>query len=130
LCLLKINNNKIMGNKESWSSDFQGKDIEEAYAKVFGGKVVGGHNDGGKDIDTRDKDIPFIQAKSSEVGVEDSLGKSAIRKKFIPLVMGEPGAKKEMIESLKKYGGWVGKDEPNRQQILEKIAKIRDYCNG
>ena len=117
-----------MSKESVWTAELQGDDVEQAYAEIFGTKVTGGFHDHGKDVLTGDKEIPFLQIKSSPRGAISFLAESVKRKNFIPIAIGEPGTKEEIIESVKKYGGWVGKDEPNRQKILEGIAKARELC--
>lgn len=110
------------------SAEFHGDDVEQAYAEIFNTKPVGGFHDNGKDVLTGDKEVPFLQIKSSLIGARSFLKESLKRKKFIPIAIGEPGAKDEMIETIKKYGGWVAKDEPNREKILNSIKEVRTYC--
>ncbi len=119
-----------MSNFKEWSAEFQGDDVEQAYAEVFGTKVIGGFNDKGKDIETGDKEIPFLQIKSSVEGAKSFLAESLKRKKFIPIAIGEPGTKEEMLATIKEYGGWIGKDEPDRKKILEGIAQIKILCGA
>jgi hypothetical protein len=113
---------------EAWSGNFQGDDVEAAYAAIFGQGINGGFNDHGLDIPTGDTDIPFIQVKSSVVGAKTFLAKSLKMHQFIPIALGDPGAKEEMIESLKKFGGWVGPDIPDREKLLQGIAQVRQVC--
>ncbi len=108
--------------------EFIGRDAEEVYAKVFGGKIVGGVRDGGKDVSTNDPEIPIVQVKSSIDGAKVSVKKSVEFKRFIPIVVGEPGSREEMIESLKKFGAWIGYNIPDRDFYLTAIAKARNMC--
>lgn len=119
-------------SKFEYEAQFLGNDVEQAYANVFGTEVVGGIGDGGLDVETGDKELPFIQIKSSLEGAKPFLKESLRRKKFIPIAIGEPGSKEEMIESLKKFGGWIGKDESEslRQKTLDAISQVRDFCQG
>jgi len=115
-------------SSEGWSVEHQGKDVEEAYAAIFNKGINGGFNDHGLDVPTGYEEIPFVQIKSSVDGAMAFLAKSIKLHKFIPICIGDPGAKEEMIESLKKFGGWVGQDIPNRQRLLEGIAGVRELC--
>ncbi len=115
-------------SKEAWSGAFQGDDLEEAYANIFQQGITGGFNDHGLDIPTGDSEIPFVQVKSSIKGVKDFLAESIKRHKFISIVLGDPGTKEEMMESLRKVGGWVGRDIENRDKILQGIAGVRELC--
>ncbi len=117
-----------MNKNEGWSPEHQGNDVEEAYASIFGRGKNGGFDDHGLDVATGDVEIPFIQVKSSVDGAKAFLAKSIRLHKFIPIALGDPGEKEEMLESLKKFGGWVGPDIPNREKILQGIAGVRELC--
>ena len=106
--------------------DFIGRDIEEVYAKLFGaGKPVGGLRDGGKDIPTGLKDMPFVQTKGSIQEAYKFSEKSKEFGRFIPICVGEPGTKEEVVESLRSYGAWFEKDIPHRQELLQEYRKRR-----
>lgn len=105
------------------SSDFVGNDFEYAYAKAFGGEVSGGFDDGGRDVII--PKIGGVQVKASADGAKSFLAVSIKRNQFIPLCVGEPGAQQDMIESLKRFGAWVGNDIPNRVALLTGIAQVR-----
>lgn len=114
-------------------AQFYGDDVEQAYAKLFGTKITGGIGDGGLDVPTGDPEIPYVQVKSSFVGARDFFKESLRRKDFIPVVIGEPGTKEEVMQSLKEFGGWVGKDEGGREKFLKNILGVRetiDKLNG
>ena len=107
---------------------FIGDDFEVAYAKAFGGTVNGGFHDHGKDVV-----IPGfggVQVKASVAGAKEFLTVSLKRKQFIPLCVGEPGAKEEMIASLKEFGAWIGSEISGRDQLLAGIAQIRTMLQG
>lgn len=114
--------------EKAWSpTDFLGNDVEEAYAQIFGaGKPEGGVGDAGKDVATGEREIPYVQIKSSWDRARVFLAKSLERKKFIPLCVGEPGSKEEMLASIREFGAWLAKDIPNRDALLPKIKEIRD----
>lgn len=112
---------------QSGFSDFIGRDIEEAYAKVFGaGPPVGGFKDGGKDVPTGLRDMPFVQTKGSVWKAEEFIKKSKEFGKFIPICVGEPGTKEEIIESLRNFGVWLERDIPRRQKFLEYFKERRN----
>ncbi len=105
------------------SAQFTSDELEQAVAKVLGGKVQGGFGDKGKDVLV--PEIGGVQVKSSVTGAREFLGVSLKRHQFIPLCVGEPGAKREMIASLEKYGAWFGNDIPNRVALLSQVAQVR-----
>ena len=107
------------------TKEFVGAELEEAYAEVFGGRVTGGFSDNGLDVATGDRSIPFVQVKSSVPFALAFLTESLRRRRFIPLCVGEPSGKEEMLSSLRTRGGWVGHDIPRRGEILEGIARVR-----
>lgn len=113
---------------EGWSAEYQGDDVEKAYAEIFGQGTNGGFNDHGLDVPTGDTEIPFIQVKSSVDGAKSFLAKSIKMHQFIPIALGDPGAREEMLDSLKRFGGWVGPDIPGREKILKGIAGVRELC--
>ncbi|MDP3661612.1 MAG: hypothetical protein Q8R17_02070 [bacterium] len=108
------------------SKEFVGAELEQAYAEVFGGAVNGGWSDGGKDVATNDSEIPAVQVKSSVPFALAFLKESLRRRRFIPICVGDPSGKEEMLHSLKKFGGYVGNDIPRRVEILEGIARVRE----
>lgn len=110
------------------SREFVGAELEQAYAKAFGGKVVGGFSDGGVDIATGDENIPAVQVKSSVPFALSFLKESIRRRHFIPVCVGEPSDKEEMLDTLKRFGGYVGRDIPRRGEILDGIARVRELC--
>ncbi len=108
---------------------FVGDDFEEAYAKIFNCSVVGGIRDGGKDLELHRASIPFVQVKASWRGAYEFLCMSLHRKHFIPLCIGEPSnSAEEMINSIVKFGAWIGKDIAKRDELLIAVAKIRSLC--
>ncbi|MEK7091523.1 MAG: hypothetical protein AAB900_00895 [Patescibacteria group bacterium] len=110
--------------------DFLGNEQDEAYANAFGAEITDGFQDGGKDLRMNDPEVPEIQVKSSKEGVKHFLIKSIEKEEFIPICVGEPGTKKEMLESIQKFGAWVGRDIPGREEFLGNIAKVRDLCHS
>lgn len=102
---------------------FVGEDFESAYERAFGGRRNGGFGDGGRDILV--PGFGGVQVKASPKGAMSFLQESLRRGRFIPLCIGEPGAKEEMLESLKKFGAWVGKEVPGRNELLGGIAQVR-----
>ncbi|MFA6295160.1 MAG: hypothetical protein WC666_01910 [Candidatus Paceibacterota bacterium] len=108
------------------SSEFVGQEFEKAYAKVFQGAIVGGFNDHGHDVAIAG--FGFVQIKASVDGLRNFLTESLRQKKFIPVCVGEPGKKAEMLSSLRDFGGWVGKEIPRRLQLLAGIAQVKNLC--
>lgn len=107
-----------------------GDDTENAYAQAFGTRVIGGVDDGGLDVPTGDRDIPFIQVKSSVGGLTAFLARSLRRKQFIPVCVGEPGAREEMLQHLKEYGAWIGSDIQDRVKIFIAVQQVRYLCTA
>ncbi len=105
-----------------------GNDTENAYAKAFGSRVTGGIGDGGLDVPTGDSDVPFIQVKSSVKGLQTFLAESLRRKQFIPVCVGEPGAKEEMLRQLKQHGAWIGSDIRDRLKVTTAVSQVRNLC--
>lgn len=112
----------------SFTSRMTGDDTENAYAKVFGTRVIGGIGDGGLDVSTGDSDVPFVQIKSSVKGLQAFLAESLRRKQFIPVCVGEPGAREEMLWQLKQHGAWIGSDIRDRMKITTAVCQIRSLC--
>ena len=112
----------------AFMSRMTGDDTESAYAKAFGSRVIGGIGDGGLDVSTGDSDVPFVQIKSSVKGLQAFLAESLRRRQFIPVCVGEPGARDEMIRHLKEYGAWIGSDIQNRMRIATAVCRIRSLC--
>jgi hypothetical protein len=113
---------------QAFIAQLQGDDLESAYAKKFGGAVIGGIGDGGLDIRTNDNRVPYVQIKSSLKGLQDFLAKALRFKKFIPVCLGEPGDREEMYKHLLEFGVWVGSEIPGRQRILTAVSQIRHMC--
>lgn len=111
-------------------AEMQGHELEDAYAKAFFGKAIGGIRDGGVDVLTGDESVPYVQVKSSIASVITFLADSVRFKRFIPVCVGEPGKREEMIESLLKFGIWVGTDIPDRTEILTAVTKVRTLCSA
>jgi hypothetical protein len=111
------------------TAEFCGADFESAYATAFGGSVNGGFNDHGLDVLTGVAGIPAVQVKASISGARNFLAESLKRSRFIPLCVGEPGAKEAMIASLRQYGAWVAMDIPGRQAFMEGVRTVRDICS-
>jgi hypothetical protein len=106
----------------------QGDDAELAYANAFGGKVIGGLNDGGHDVRINHPVVSYVQVKSSVSGVLGFFKESLHRHKFIPVCLGEPGSSNEMLECLEKFGAWIGKEIPNREKLLQGASQVRTIC--
>jgi hypothetical protein len=124
----KNERNDTMKTTIRTSADFIGDEFESAYACAFGGTVNGGFNDHGKDVM-----IPGfggVQVKASVTGAKEFLKVSLQRKQFIPLCVGEPGAKAEMLQSLKEFGAWFGMEIPQRAQLLSGVAQVRAMLQG
>jgi hypothetical protein len=109
-------------------AQMQGDDLEGAYAQRFGGVITGGIGDCGKDVLTGDKRVPYVQVKSSVKGLQTFLADSLRFHRFIPVCIGEPGAKEEMIESLLKHGIWVGNDIPDRKRVTDAVRQVKYLC--
>lgn len=109
------------------SKEFIGADLEKAYAKVFNGTMTGGFADKGYDVTIPDTGIR-VQVKSSVKGAVCFLAEGLRRKHFIPLCVGEPSVKEEMIQSIRSVGGWVGYNIAQRVKLLEQIALVRKEC--
>lgn len=105
------------------SKQFVGDDFEAAYARVLGGMINGGFGDGGRDVII--PEFGGVQVKASPAGAKEFLATSLKRKRFIPVCVGEPGAKDEVVKSLKEFGAWFGKEIPNRNELLKGVSKIR-----
>jgi hypothetical protein len=109
-------------------TDWIGLSLELIYGKILGGDVQGGYTDGGKDIVLPTGEV--FQVKSSMRGGREFLKKSIQFGKFIPLLIGEPGEKEEILESVEQYGCWVGKDEPGRMEFMEGVRQVRTLIEG
>lgn len=117
-----------MYNNESVES--KGANLEQVYATLLGGKIVGGIGDGGLDIVLEDDpNVPILQVKSSQEAAKAFLSESLRRMEFIPIVVGDPGrfTKKEILKSLSENGAWVGFDEIDREKFIISVRKIRDH---
>ncbi|KKU60242.1 MAG: hypothetical protein UX81_C0002G0039 [Parcubacteria group bacterium GW2011_GWA2_47_12] len=107
------------------SKEFHGAELEQAYAKVIGGRMSGGFNDCGKDIVPDDSSIPRFQVKSSVHFAVKFLAESVRRFQFTPICIGEPGKRDEVADSLRENGGWVGRNIPRREEVLQGITKAK-----
>ncbi len=107
------------------TKQFVGVELELAYAKVLGGQVIGGLNDGGLDVVTGDNTIPTVQVKSSLPMACKFLAESERRRRFIPICIGEPGTKEAVLDSLRKFGAWIENGIPGRDRALVEISRIR-----
>lgn len=114
----------------AFMAHMRGEDTENAYAKVFGTRVIGGIGDGGLDVPTGDSNVPFVQIKSSVKGLQAFLAESLRRKQFIPVCVGEPGAREEMLRHLQQYGAWIGSDIQDRLKTLTAVAQVRTLCTA
>lgn len=119
-----LNRDKFHGE----SSDLAGRELEEAYASAFGGQINGGVNDRGEDILLNDPEVPAVQVKASLESARHFFREAIRREEFIPICIGEPGAKEEMVQTLKEYGAWVGHEIIGREDLLEKISNLRALC--
>ena len=73
-------------------------------------------------------ETPAVQIKSSWEGAKDFFRESLHQEEFIPICVGEPGTKEEMSEALKSYGAWIGHEIPKREELMKKVALLRDLC--
>lgn len=112
------------------SKEFVGAELEQAYAKVMGWRIVGGLNDGGKDLATDLPTLPIVQAKSSVHGAMDFFKESARRRQFIPMCIGDPGKPDEVRDSLKRFGAWIGYEIPGRERFSKEIQAFRRALVG
>ena len=110
------------------SKEFIGAELERAYAEAFGGKVNGGFNDCGKDVVICDVTVTVVQVRSSFPFALEFMKESLRRHQFIPICVGEPGGREEMLKTLGQFGGWVGHNIPERQKILTGIQRVRELC--
>jgi len=110
------------------TKEFVGAELEHAYAKVLGGRVIGGFNDGGLDVTTCDSSIPTVQVKSSIPMACKFLAVSEKRRQFIPICIGEPGQRDDVLTSLRKFGAWIENGIPGRDRALQEISRIRGLC--
>ncbi len=108
----------------------QGNELEGEYAKAFHGAVVGGVRDGGLDVLTGDNSVPYVQVKSSLTGLQAFLADSLRLKRFIPVCLGEPGKRTEMLEHLAQFGVWVGSDIPNREKVKTAVSQVKYLCTA
>jgi len=120
--------------KNSYSQAFfaqmKGEELEGAYAREFHGVVIGGIRDGGLDVLTGDSRVPYVQIKSSFKGLQAFLADSLRFKRFIPVCLGEPGKREEMIEHLLEYGIWIGSDISDREKIKRAVNQVRYLCTA
>jgi|SRR3989344_8353114 len=114
----------------SASAIFRGAELEDAYAEILGGRLSGGFNDHGKDIVLADDEMPAVQVKSSIHFALAFLKESLRRRQFIPLCVGEPASRHEILTSLREFGAWVGYDIPNRGEVLDGIARVKELCGA
>ncbi len=110
------------------TAEFRGRELEEAYARVFKGRVIGGFNDRGLDVLTNDGEIPVVQCKGCMAFAKQFLAESFRRKRFIPLCIGAPGAREEILASLRKFGAWIGRDIDRRHDDLANFSRMREIC--
>lgn len=115
---------------KAFIAQMQGQDLEGAYAQKFGGVVIGGIRDGGLDVLTGDSRVPYVQVKSSLTGLKTFLADSLRLKRFIPICLGEPGKKEEMLQHLLDHGIWVGSDIPDRKKVLTAVSQVRYLCTA
>ena len=102
-----------------------GKDLKEAYCKVMG---IPNSNE--PTLPIPGNPALRFHVRSSHTTVRKSLLKSIELAKqranfsFIPLVVGEPGDKEEMILALRRDGVWVGEDIPNRNKVRAEVLLV------
>ena len=108
----------------------RGDDLEGAYARQFRGAVIGGIRDGGLDVLTGDSRVPYVQVKGSVKGLQSFLADSLRLKRFIPVCVGEPGKREEMLRQLLECGIWVGTDIPDRKKIVTAVSQVRYLCTA
>lgn len=92
-------------NTQPLSAAQVGAELEQAYARQLGWRVNGGFGDGGRDLVGPMGEA--IQVKSSVHHAIAFVRESLRRREFIPVVVGEPGERSEMLESIKKFGAWI-----------------------
>ncbi len=114
----------------SASAVFLGAELERAYAEILGGRMNGGFTDGGRDILLDEEGISTVQVKSSVHFALGFLKESLRRREFIPLCVGEPASRQEILTSLRAYGAWVGYDIPNRGEVLDGICRVKELCGA
>ena len=109
------------------SSDSVGDEYEQAYQKILGASRVGGLNDHGTDLIV--PGFGPVQVKATPRNMLAFLTKSIAlgRGHFIALCVGEPGSREEVLESLRRFGAWIGREIPNREDLLKGTAKIRSW---
>lgn len=108
--------------------DLLGNDAENAYALAFHGKIVGGLHDGGRDVEIPDRRVRYVQVKSSVAGMMKAFKQALEFHRFTPVCFGEPGSLEEMIESIVKFGAWIGRDIPKRDELLRGALQVRTLC--
>jgi len=110
--------------------DLNARLLEEAYAKVLGGILNGGFNDGGKDVLIFSEDFPNgLQVKSSIHFAQEHVTRGVKFRKFIPVAVGEPGTAEEIMDSIQRFGAWVEKGISGRDHFLECVAKARSMIS-
>lgn len=106
------------------TEEFIGEDFERAYAKVFNAAITGGLRDGGRDL--RIPGFGYVQIKASVRGGLKSLAKALEQHNFIPLCIGDPGPKEDMLSCLRVYGAWVGLEIADRMKVMEGVLAVRN----
>ena len=111
-------------------SNNAGLALERAYSQVLGWRMNGGTNDGGKDlIDPVTKQ--GVQVKSSFVCAQRFLRKITKKKNWIPICIGQPGTRAEIVDSLVKYGAWIDRRIlAEKPYLLVAIARRRARVCG
>lgn len=104
--------------------------LELAYAKILGWRHNGGTNDNGLDlVDPETK--RGVQIKTSVGCAKEFLRKCTKKRKFIPVCIGRPGTKEEMLDSINKYGAWMDHSSRSKEPwLLDAIARRRARVYG
>jgi len=119
------------------TKEFVGAELEKAWADFSGGVVIGGLGDRGRDVATKNSDIPTFQVKGHPALAEKFLLVSMKKREFIPIVVGEPPRyTKETRESewtkvrniIRQFGGYVALDIPRRESFMGGIRRVRTLC--
>jgi len=118
---------------------FVGAELEKAWADFCHGVMIGGLNDGGYDIATRDVELPKFQVKGHPVMARKHLALSLKFQKFIPLTVGEPPRYTsetrerewtKVRDIILLNGGYVAADVPQRELLVEGVRRVRAHLAG
>ena len=104
--------------------------LEAWYAEVLGGCRTGGYNDGGKDVKYPDGVERNLQVKPNEKwGVDHYRKALGLQVHPVPLAVGHPGTRPEMLSWLRKYEVWVGYNIPKRMWWLNRFLEAKTACD-